>query len=342
MAQPHSHLVIDPMDAYSQAVMFASEKVRSAVVGIEAHRSRRGPASSSGRKHDAESSTPDSQSGSGSGFFFTHDGLLITNSHVVQEAKALYVKLPDGRRLQADCIGEDPDTDLAVLRVGVASNGDIAVAALGDSDALRVGQMLVAIGNPLGLDYTVTAGVLSALGRTLRTPSGHLIESVIQTDAALNPGNSGGPLVNASGEVVGVNTAIVAPAQGLCFAIPINTARWVALELLRFGEVKRAYFGIGGQEVRLPRKVVRHFSMDQEGAVWVAHLESRSPAARAGLRAGDVVLTLGDTPMVSVDVLHRFLHKGRIGETLRLKVLRDFNKLVEMETTLAERPARDV
>lgn len=330
------------MYAYSQAVMFASEKVRSAVVGIEAHRSRGGAAASSVRKHGAETSTPDSQSGSGSGFFFTHDGLLITNSHVVQEANALYAKLPDGRRLQADCIGEDPDTDLAVLRVGVASNGDIAVAALGDSDALRVGQLLVAIGNPLGLDYTVTAGVLSALGRTLRTPSGHLIESVIQTDAALNPGNSGGPLVNASGEVVGVNTAIVAPAQGLCFAIPINTARWVALELLRFGEVKRAYFGIGGQEVRLPRKVVRHFSMNQEGAVWVAHLESRSPAARAGLRAGDVVLALGDTPMVSVDVLHRFLHKGRIGETLRLKVLRDFNKLVEMEATLVERPARDV
>lgn len=328
------------LDAYSQAVMQASEKARPAVVGIEAHKQRKENKAKPGEDSDSRNSVPDSQRGSGSGFFFTHDGLLITNCHVVQDAQALYANLPDGRRLEADCIGLDPDTDLAILRVGVAAGTDIAVATLGDSDHLAVGQLLVAIGNPLGLDYTVTAGVLSALGRTLRTPSGRLLESVIQTDAALNPGNSGGPLVNASGEVVGVNTAVVAPAQGLCFAIPVNTARWVAMELLRFGEVRRAFLGIGGQDVQIPRKVVRHYLMEQESAVWVAQLEANSPAARAGLQAGDVVLSMGGVPMTSVDVLHRFLHKGRIDETLNLKALRGFSKLIELEVTLAERPHR--
>jgi S1-C subfamily serine protease len=342
MVQPNSlphPSELHPLDAYSQAVMHANETARHAVVGIESHRYRKGAKGSTVSGRDQEPSAPESHAGSGSGFFFTHDGLLITNSHVVHGAHALYANLPDGRRLEADCIGEDPDTDLAVLRVGVLAGMDISVSTLGDSDALQVGQLLIAIGNPLGLDYTVTAGVLSALGRTLRTPSGRLLESVIQTDAALNPGNSGGPLVNASGEVVGVNTAVVAPAQGLCFAIPVNTARWVAMELLRFGEVKRAYLGISGQEVRLPRKVVRHFALEHEGAVWVAHLEPNSPAGRAGLQAGDVVLAVGGEVMTSVDVLHRYLHKERIGETLQLKALRGFNRLIELEVTLVERMA---
>jgi S1-C subfamily serine protease len=360
------------LDAYSQAVIRACEMARPAVVGIESHRkpnrvppnsqpneaSREfkpearsdghgsaSPGSPAGKAHaplpvqpKTPQPVPDSQiAGTGSGFFFTPDGLVLTNSHVVHGADQVFVKLDDGRRLEADLLGEDRDTDLAVLRV---SAHDMPTLAMGDSDGLRVGQLVVAIGNPLGLDLTVTAGVLSALGRTLRSPSGHLLDSVLQTDAALNPGNSGGPLVNHLGEVIGVNTAIAAPAQGLCFAIPINTARWVAMELIRFGQVQRAYLGIAGQDIPLPRRVVRHFDLPAETGVLVAHLQAHSPASEAGLREGDVILSLGDESMPTTDSLHRFLHKERIDTTQKLQILRNFVNRVEVDVRLLRRPER--
>ncbi len=332
-------------DAYSQAVMHACEVARPAVVGIEA---RKSVSAKAGPTQAGKGRREETQAGTGSGFFFTPDGFILTNCHVVQGAHDLHVKLNDGRRLVADCVGKDPDTDLAVLRVQANAveaglpdaAGDWPAITLGDSDALRVGQMLVAIGNPLGLDFTVTAGILSALGRTLRTPTGRQLDSVLQTDAALNPGNSGGPLVNAQGEVVGVNTAVAAPAQGLCFAIPVNTARWVALEIIRFGKVERAYFGIAGQDITLPRRLVRFFELTRETAIWVAQLQAGSPAAKAGILEGDVVLSVGGESMPGTDILHRFLHKGRIGTRQKVAVLRNFRHRLEFEIELPPRPEK--
>jgi len=300
------------LDAYSDAVTRAVERVGPAVVKIEVtQRSRRDP---SGER----------PGGSGSGFLFTPDGLAITNSHVIHRASTIDVVLQDGRRLPATLVGDDPDTDLAIIRV---SGPELSAASLGDSAKLKQGQLVIAIGNPYGFQTTVTAGVVSALGRSLRSRSGRLMDGIIQTDAALNPGNSGGPLVNSRGEVVGVNTAMILPAQGLCFAIPSSTAQWVASLLIRDGRVRRAWMGIGGQQVTLQRRIARHFGLASEKALMVVHVETGSPAQRAGLREGDVIVGYDAQPVTGVDDIHRLLSNGAIGREGTLVVLRKSEKL---------------
>jgi S1-C subfamily serine protease len=288
------------LDAYSQAVVAASSKVSPAVVKIDA--SRGGKAA-----------------GSGSGFFFASDGLILTNSHVAAGASRLEVCLPDGRALDAEPVGDDPGTDLAVIRVW---SPHLPLALLGDSTRLRVGQLVVAVGNPYGLQYTVTAGVISALGRSLRSQSGRLIDGVIQTDAALNPGNSGGPLVDFRGEVVGVNTAVILPAQGLCFAVPMSTAQWVIPQLLRAGRVRRSYIGVAGQNIVLPARLVHHHALDGGRGVLVVGVEPRSPAAAAGLLIGDAIIGFDGRAVETIDDLQRLLTEQRVGRRLLLKVIR--------------------
>lgn len=288
-------------DAYSRAVVGAVERVGPAVVKIEVdHGGARG--------------------GSGSGFFFTPDGFLLTNSHVVHGSRRIRVVLPDGFRLPATLIGDDPATDLAVVR---AHSTDLPIASLGDSGAVRVGQLVVAIGNPYGFQTSVTAGVVSALGRSLRSQSGRLIEDVIQTDAALNPGNSGGPLVNSRGEVIGVNTAMILPAQGICFATSSNTAKFVAQELITRGRMRRAYIGIAGQNVDLPRALTRKLDLLQDEGVLVAGVDPNSPARRAGIEEGDVVIHLDGRSIGGIDDLHRQLTVDRIGKEVQVEVIRD-------------------
>jgi S1-C subfamily serine protease len=250
---------------------------------------------------------------------FTADGFALTNSHVVQDASRIDVTFNDGRRTGADLIGADPDTDLAVLRLHAAAPG---WAPLGDSKLLRAGQLVVAIGNPLGFACTVTAGVVSALGRSLRSRSGRLIDDVLQTDAALNPGNSGGPLVNSLGEVIGVNTAVILPALGLCFAVAINTAKFIAGQLIMHGRIRRAFLGVGGQNVAIARFLVRAHKLAAEAGVLVISVEKPSPAERAGLTEGDVIIGLDDGPVRNVDDLHKLLTDARIGAPCRLILLR--------------------
>jgi S1-C subfamily serine protease len=254
---------------------------------------------------------------------FTPDGFILTNSHVVHGASKLGVTLSDGRSFEARLIGEDPDTDLAVIRI----DGDHLVpAVLGDSKSIRVGQLVVAIGNPYGFQCTVTAGVISALGRSLRSQSGRLIDDVIQTDAALNPGNSGGPLVTSRGEVIGVNTAVILPAQGLCFATAINTAKFVAGLLLRNGKIRRGHIGVAGQNVVLHRRQVLLNNLAVASGILVVSLESNGPADRAGLREGDVIVAYGKQPVSSIDDLHRLLTEEQVGVKVELTVLRGGEK----------------
>ncbi len=296
------------LDAYSKAVIAAAERVSPAVVKIDV----RGPrAGGSGRRGRGM--------GSGSGFLFTPDGLILTNSHVVHGATRIDVALSDGREVDATLVGDDPPTDLAVIRIGAPG---LAAAAFGDSAALRPGQLVIAIGNPYGFQYTVTAGVVSALGRSLRSASGRIIDNVIQTDAALNPGNSGGPLVDSRGRVVGVNSAVIVPAQGICFAIPGNTAREVAAGLIRDGHIARSYLGIGGQTVRLGRRTVHDFQLTAASGVLVTAVEPSSPAEQAGLGSGDVIVAIEDLPVADVDDLHRALTAERIGTATRLAIIR--------------------
>lgn len=298
------------IDAYSHAVSGAVAAAHPAVVHIEV-----------GGSNSSSSAQPpaDRAGGTGSGFFISPDGYLLTNSHVVHGAKELKVFLADGRKLAADLIGDDPDTDLAVLRV---SADELSFLTLADSAAVRPGQIAIAIGSPMGFQQTVTAGIVSGLGRSLRGASGRLIDNVIQTDAALNPGNSGGPLVNTRGEVIGVNTAIIRPAQGICFAIASNTARWVLAWLIKDGRIRRSFIGLAGQDVPLIRKVARYHHLSQETGVLVAGLEPGSPAARAGLLTGDIVLALDDAPTPAVDALHTLLTGDRIGERAIVTFLR--------------------
>ncbi len=288
------------IDAYSNAVSGAVAAAHPAVVHIEV------------RGNNAPG-------GSGSGFFISPDGYLLTNSHVVHSAKELRVFLADGRKLSATLIGDDPDTDLAVLRV---SAHDLAHLQLADSDAVRPGQIAIAIGSPMGFQQTVTAGIVSGLGRSLRGASGRLIDNVIQTDAALNPGNSGGPLVNTRSEVIGVNTAIIRPAQGICFAIASNTARWVVAWLIKDGHIRRSFIGLAGQNVPLIRKVARYHHIEQESGVLVVGVEPTSPADRAGLVDGDIVVALDGAPTTAVDSLHKLLTGDRIGERAIVTFLR--------------------
>ena len=302
------------LDAYSQAVIGAVEKVSPAVVNIEVHQSVRS-------RRRAE---PQERHGGGSGFVFTPDGLILTNSHVVHDASRIEVTVADGRRFPARTIGDDSATDLAVIQI---DGSGLAAVALGDSQALRVGQLVIAIGNPYGFQSTVTAGVVSALGRSLRSYSGRLIEDVIQTDASLNPGNSGGPLVASDGRVVGVNTATILPAQGLCFAIGINTAKFVASRLLRDGRIRRSYIGVSAQTVPIHRRLVRYYDLLKETGVVVLSTEPNSPAQRAGLREGDVIIALEGQPVAGVDDLHRLLTEVRVAATSELTVLRGTERL---------------
>ena len=308
-------------DAYSQAVMRAVERVGPSVIKIETRMRPSRKRHPDRRPITPEEIRPDGTvpGGSGSGFAFTPDGLILTNSHVVHGAAGVEIVLPDGRRLEADVVGDDPDTDLAVLR---APDSELPAAPLGESANLRPGQLAIAIGNPYGFQATVTAGVVSAIGRSLRSRSGRLMDGIVQTDAVLNPGNSGGPLVDAQGEVIGVNTAMILPAQGLCFAIPINTARWVASHLIRHGRLRRAYLGIGGQQVTLQRRRVRQLGLTSEKALMIVHVEAKSPAAEAQLREGDIMIGFEGEPISGVDSLHRSLSDGKIGEECTLTLLR--------------------
>lgn len=268
---------------------------------------------------------PNQTFGSGSGFIFTPDGFILTNSHVVHHANQIEVMLADGRSLPADIIGDDPDTDLAVIRIHAP---DLTHARLGDSQSIRVGQLVIAIGNPYGFQCTVTAGVVSALGRSLRSRSGRQIDSIIQTDAALNPGNSGGPLINSRGEVIGVNTAIIQGAQGLCFAIAVDTVKFVATGLIKDGKIRRGYIGVAGQSVFLHRRLVLFHNLPVNSGVLAIAVENNSPAQRAGLLEGDVIIGLDDHTVESVDDLHKLLTQHRIGLKSMLTIIRRSEKLV--------------
>jgi len=294
------------LDAYSEAVITAAERVNPSVVNIEFQQQNR-------------------RGGSGSGFIFTPDGFILTNSHVVHGANGIEVTLSDGQRYQADKVGDDPDTDLAVVRI-TAPN--LVPATFGDSQSIRVGQLVIAIGNPYGFQCTVTSGVISALGRSLRSQSGHLIDNVIQTDAALNPGNSGGPLVTSNGEVIGVNTAVILPAQGMCFAIAINTATFVAGRLIKDGKIRRGYIGVAGQNVPLHRRLVRSHDLPAATGILVVSIEPNSPAQRAGLREGDIIAGFADHPVADIDALHRILTDHQPGVRAPVLVLRGSDKLV--------------
>jgi len=320
----------DVMDAYSRAVITAAEKVSPSVVYIEVEQRV------SNRRPNIPR-MPQEQRGSGSGFIFTPDGFILTNSHVVHGAKKIEVTLADGHRHQADLIGDDPDTDLAVIRINAPN---LVPAQLGDAHRIRVGQLVIAIGNPYGFQYSVTAGVVSALGRSLRAQSGRLMDAVIQTDAALNPGNSGGPLVNSRGEVIGVNTAMILPAQGICFATSIDTAKFVASRLIRDGKVSRSYIGLAGQNVPLPRRIVRYYDLAVESGIFVISFETDSPARKGGLREGDIIIGFDDRPITGIDDLHKLLTEERIGRTSSLMVIRGAEK-VTIEVTPQESESRD-
>lgn len=305
------------LDAYSQAVVGAVKLASPAVVNIEV-RTRPRPGAL-GRPPQRGGG-----GGSGSGFIFTPDGLVLTNSHVVHDAEAINVTLSDGRSFSAKLVGDDPDTDLAVIDIAAPN---LASAAFGDSAKIQVGQVVIAIGNPYGFQYTVTAGVVSNLARSFRSQTGRLIDGIVQTDAALNPGNSGGPLLNSRGEVIGVNTAIIPVAQGICFAIPGNTAQWVASRLIKDGFVRRSYIGVGGQNVPLHRRIVRFYNLKAETGVLIVAIEKNSPAERAGLAEGDVLLEVDANPVAGIDELHRLLTADRAGTAMQLIVLRKTEKL---------------
>src|SRR2546422_8752590 len=307
----------DVMDAYSRAVITAAEKVSPSVVYIEVEQRV------SNRRPNIPR-TPQERRGSGSGFIFTPDGFILTDSHVIHGAKKIEVTLADGHKHQADLIGDDPDTDLAVIRINAPN---LVPAQLGEAQRIRVGQLVIAIGNPYGFQYSVTAGVVSALGRSLRAQSGRLMDAVIQTDAALNPGNSGGPLVNSRGEVIGVNTAMILPAQGICFATSIDTAKFVASRLIRDGKVSRSYIGLAGQNVPLPRRIVRYYNLAVESGVLVVSFEGDSPARKGGVREGDIIIGFDDHPTAGIDDLHKLLSEDRIGHKSSLVVIRLTEKL---------------
>ncbi len=306
---PESPSDLQLLDAYSQAVVHAAERVSPSVVKIEARKQ-----GSNGREGG----------GSGSGFIISQDGLVLTNSHVVHGADRLGVILNDGRQPDAALLGEDPETDLALLRI-YAPN--LTAAPLGESRNVRVGQLAVAIGNPYGFDCTVTAGVVSALGRSFRSRSGRLMDNIMQTDAALNPGNSGGPLANSRGEVIGVNTAVILPAQGLCFAIAIDTAKYVAGWLIKDGKIRRSYIGVAGQDVKLHRRLVRYHQLPVESGLLVLSLEPGSPAKNAAFREGDIIVEFNGNPIATVDDLHKQLTEQTIGVRSAVTILRHTEKL---------------
>jgi S1-C subfamily serine protease len=307
------------LDAYSNAVSGAARVAAPAVVHLEVTQNTRQGA----------------RRGSGSGFFFTPDGLLLTNSHVVHGGKEIQVSTGDGERYSADLVGDDPDSDLAVLRITV---GVVPHIAFGKSGALQIGQLAIAIGNPLGFEHTVTAGVVSALGRTLRASTGRLIENVIQTDAALNPGNSGGPLLDSHGRVIGVNTAIISGAQGLCFATASDTAQWVLTQLIRHGRVLRAWLGLTASNTTVNRRLILHHGLATESGVRVQSVERGSPAEAAGLESGDLMLSYDQEPTTSIDRLQQILDSRRINQQCEIVCLRRGQRLV-LTAIAIERPS---
>lgn len=309
------------LDAYSQSIIEAVETAGPSVVNIRVL---------GGRSRGQE------PAGTGSGFITTPDGFILTNSHVVHQARQIEVTLSDGRTVPAQLIGEDPDSDLAVIRI--SAPGLIHVR-LGNSNAVRVGQIAIAIGSPYGFQQTVTAGIVSALGRTMRSNSGRLMDHIIQTDAALNPGNSGGPLVNSRGEVIGVNTAVIFPAQGICFAIASNTVEWIAAWLIKEGRIRRSWLGLSGHNVPIHTRVARFHRLAGARGVQIDSVEAGSPAARAGLRAGDILVAYRETPIFGIDDLQRCLVAAEIGTRGSMTVLRETEKL-ELEVIPEELPSR--
>lgn len=310
------------LDEYSRAVVSAVERVAPAVANIEIQQQSK--------------NRPRDFGGSGSGFVIAPDGFILTNSHVVHSATRIVVNLSDGRDYPAQLVGDDPETDLAVIRIDAPH---LVHVRLADSESLRVGQVAIAIGNPLGFQASVTAGVISALGRSMYSQSGRLIDNIIQTDAALNPGNSGGPLVNSAGEVIGVNTAMIRPAQGICFAIASNTARLVAGWLIRDGRIRRSYIGVAGQNVPLHRRVIRFYNLPLETGVLVVSVEKDSPARSACLREGDIIVGFNDRPIGTIHDLHKMLVNEQIGVPTKLLVIRHTEKL-ELSVLPAESPVR--
>ena len=314
------------LDDYSRTVVRAVEMVSPSVVNIDVYKRVR-PRRAAAEGTPARGATGDERevrAGTGSGFIFTPDGFILTNSHVVSGAARADVTLNDGRRLAAQVVGLDPNTDLAVVRIIGAG---FQAARLGESRSVRPGQVVIAIGNPYGFQCTVTTGVVSALGRSLRAGSGRLIDNVIQTDAALNPGSSGGPLVNSAGEVIGVNTAVILPAQGICFAIAIDTVKFVAGRLIKDGTIKSAFIGVAGQNVPLHRRLVRYHGLPNDSAILVAAVEDKGPAQRAGLLEGDLIVAYDGQPVGGIDDLHRILTDARVGARSTLTVLRGAAKL---------------
>jgi S1-C subfamily serine protease len=297
------------LDAYSRAVIDVAERVGPAVVRL-----------------DVKADSGPARGGTGSGVVVAPDGLVLTNSHVVGGSSAVKVTTIEGRSLSARLVGDDPDTDLALVRVDAAVT--LPAAVLGNSKLLKRGQMVIAIGNPLGFESTVTTGVVSALGRSLRARSGRLIDDVIQTDAALNPGNSGGPLVSSRGEVVGINTAVIMGAQGICFAVASNTATFVLGELVRHSRVRRAYIGVAAQQFTLSRRRRHAAGLAQESAVMIASIETASPADRAGLVAGDIILALDGVSVTGADDLIRLLAGDKIGRSVAIELLRNGSRQV--------------
>jgi S1-C subfamily serine protease len=310
------------LDGYSKAVVRASETVSPSVVKIEAKQ----------RSHRRRG-RPEGNVGGASGFIFTPDGFVITNSHVVEGAKNIHAVLQDGHRFEASLVGDDPDTDLAVIRIDAHG---LKAIRFGFSDKLKVGQLAIAIGNPYGFQTTVTAGVISALGRSLRARSGRLIDDVIQTDAALNPGNSGGPLVDSSGRVIGVNTATIMHAQGLCFAIAVDTAKFVASRLIRDGRIRRSYIGMAGQNAPILRRIAHHYGLPNKNGIFVVSLDEGSPAKNAGLQEGDVIYSFGGETVEGVDELHRLLTEERVGIEQRINIIRR-TEILEFGITPLER-----
>ena len=304
------------LDDYSRTIVSAVDRVTPSVVNIE-------------------SRANGSRGGSGSGFIIAPDGFILSNSHVVHGAREIVVNLSDGRESRAQLVGDDPDTDLAVIRIDAAQLSHVRLA---DSETLRVGQIAIAIGNPLGFQASVTAGVISALGRSMHAQSGRLIDNIIQTDAALNPGNSGGPLANSAGEVIGVNTAVIRPAQGICFAIASNTAKFIAGWLIKEGRFRRGYIGVAGQTSPLHRRVARFYHLANESGAMVVSVEKGSPAEQSRIRPDDVIVALNDEPIASVHDLHKKLVGDRIGTPCKLTVLRGTEQLT-IYVTPAEMPA---
>jgi S1-C subfamily serine protease len=313
------------LDAYSQAVTGVVNKVGPAVAHVQVSR----------RTNGSHSGSPQENHPTGSGVVITPDGYCVTNSHIIETGNLYQITMPDGSGYGADLIGKDPASDLALLRI---RGSDLPIASLGDSGKLHVGQLVIAIGNPLGFQNTVTAGVISALGRSLRSRNGRLIENIIQTDAALNPGNSGGPLVDSRGLIIGINTAIIPGAQGICFAVPVNTMRWVITSILKDGRVIRAYLGISGQNVPLPTKITRHFQFKKDAGVQIIDVVSNSPAYHAGLKEGDVIISLDDNQISSIDDIHKTLGENVIGKKMNVTLLRDWINLVQITIVPAENP----